>query len=170
MTTIDIILAVFLLYFAYKGYSSGFIISVATLAGMVLGLYAAAHFSEFTAAWLQKDLGLKSGNIKLMAYIITFVIVMVLTFLIGRFLTTVVKTAGLGIVNRLGGVALRLIEGALIASFVFMLFARIDPKEKLFTAEQKQASVLYKPISAVAPLLIPMLQKYYDKVKEKIAE
>jgi membrane protein required for colicin V production len=170
MSTLDIILAIFLFYFAFKGFTSGFIISIATLAGLVLGFYAASHFSEFTANWLQKDMGLKSGNIKLIAYIVTFVIVVVLIFLLGRFMTGVVKTAGLGIVNRLAGAVLGIAKGLLIASFLFLLFTRIDPHESLFTAKNKKGSVLYKPVSAVAPAVIPLLQQYTEKVQNLLKD
>lgn len=168
MSTLDIILALFLFYFAYKGFSNGFIISIATLAGLILGFYAASHFSEFTANWLQHDMGLKSSNIKLIAYIVTFVIVVVLIFLLGRFLTGVVKTVGLGIVNRLAGALFGIAKGLLIASFLFLLFSRIDPNESLFTAAHKKGSVLYKPVAAVAPAVIPMVQKYTVQVEEMI--
>jgi len=168
MSTLDLILGLFLLYFAYKGFSNGLIISIATLVGLILGFYAAAHFSEFTANWLQNDMGLKSSNIKLIAYIVTFVIVVVLIFLLGRFLTGVVKTVGLGIVNRLAGALFGIAKGLLIASFLFLLFMRIDPKESLFKASHKKGSVLYKPVSAIAPAVIPLVQKYTVKVKEMI--
>jgi len=166
MSTLDIILAIFLLYFAFKGFTNGFIISIATLAGLILGFYAASHFSEFTANWLQQDMGLKSGNIRLIAYVVTFVIVIVLIFLLGKFLTGVVKTVGLGIVNRLAGALFGIAKGLLIASFLILLFARIDPKESLVTVELKMNSVLYKPVSTVAPAVIPLLQKYYNEVQE----
>jgi len=165
MSALDIILAIFLFYFAFKGFSSGFIISVATLIGLVLGFYAASHFSEFTAAWLQNDMGLKSANIKLIAYIVTFVIVVVLIFLLGRFLTGVVKTVGLGIVNRLAGALLGIAKGLLIASFIFLLFMRIDPHGSLLSTSQKKESVLYKPVSAIAPAAIPLLKKYSTQVE-----
>lgn len=168
MSTLDIILALFLFYFAFKGFTNGFIISIATLAGLILGFYAASHFSEFTANWLQHDMGLKSGNIKLIAYIVTFVIVVVLIFLLGRFLTGVVKTVGLGIVNRLAGALFGIAKGLLIASLLFLLFSRIDPKESLFTAAHKKGSVLYKPVAAVAPAVIPLVQKYTVQVEEMI--
>ncbi len=168
MSTIDIILAIFLIYFAIRGFSSGLIISIATLAGMVLGFYAASHFSEFTADWLQQDMGLESSNIRLIAYILTFVVVIILVFLMGKFLTGVVKTAGLGIVNRLAGALFGIAKGLLIASFLFLMFARIDPRESLITASHKSTSVLYKPVSAVAPVVIPLLQKYVVKVKDLI--
>ncbi len=170
MSTIDIILAIFLLYFAYKGFSNGFIISLATLAGLVLGFYAASHFSEFTADWLQKDMGMKSANIRMIAYVVTFVIVIVLIFLLGRFMTGVVKTAGLGIVNRIAGVLFGIGKGVLIASFLFLMFSRIDPKESLLTASSKKTSILYKPVSAVAPAVIPLLRKYSVVVQDFIEE
>ncbi len=168
MSTLDIILTIFLFYFAFKGFTSGFIISIATLIGLVLGFYAAAHFSEFTANWLQHDMGLKSGNIKLISYIVTFVIVVVLIFLLGRFLTGVVKTVGLGIVNRLAGALFGIAKGLLIASFLFLLFTRIDPNESLLTASHKKGSVLYKPVSAIAPTVIPIVQKYTVEVENMI--
>lgn len=168
MSTLDIILALFLFYFAFKGFTNGFIISIATLAGLILGFYAASHFSEFTANWLQHDMGLKSSNIKLIAYIVTFVIVVVLIFLLGRFLTGMVKTVGLGIVNRLAGALFGIAKGLLIASFLFLLFTRIDPKENLFTAAHKKGSVLYKPVAAVAPAVIPLVQKYTVQVEDLI--
>lgn len=168
MNTIDIILVLFLLYFAYKGFSSGLIISIATLVGLVIGFFAASHFSELTANWLSTDVGLKSQNLKLIAYILTFVLVVVLIFILGRFLTTVVKTVGLGILNRLGGALFGLLKGALIASFIIMLILRIDPAESLIKSETKSQSVLYKPVSIVAPTLIPILQKYTSKVKDAV--
>jgi membrane protein required for colicin V production len=168
MTTLDIILALFLFYFAFKGFTSGFIISIATLAGLILGFYAASHFSEFTASWLQHDMGLKSSNIKLIAYIVTFVIVVVLIFLLGRFMTGVVKTVGLSIVNRLAGALFGIAKGLLIASLLFLLFTRIDPSENLFTAEHKKGSVLYEPVSAIAPAVIPLVKKYTVQVEEMI--
>jgi len=168
MSTLDIILAIFLLYFAIRGFSQGFFISIATFAGLILGFWAASHFSEFTANWLQHDMGLKSGNIKFIAYIVTFVIVVVLIFLLGRFMTGVVKTVGLGIVNRLAGALFGIAKGLLIASFLFLLFSRIDPHGSLFTAAHKKGSVLYKPVSAVAPAVIPLLQKYTSQVEEMI--
>ena len=166
MSTLDIILALFLFYFAFRGFSSGLIVSIATLVGLILGFYAASHFSEFTSNWLQHDMGLKSGNIRLIAYVVTFVIVVILIFLLGKFLTGVVKTVGLGIVNRLAGALFGIAKGLLIASFVFLLFARIDPNETLITAAHKKGSILYKPVSIIAPVMIPMVQKYTGQVED----
>jgi len=170
MSTLDIILVIFLFYFAFKGFTNGFIVSIATLVGLVLGFYTAAHFSEFTANWLHHDMGFKSSNIRLIAYIITFVIVVVLIYLLGRFMTGVVKTVGLGIVNRLAGALLGIAKGLLIASFLFLLFTRIDPHESLLTTAHQKGSLFYKPVSAIAPAVIPLVQKYTIQVEDMIQQ
>lgn len=108
MNILDLVLLVPLAYFAWKGFSKGFIITLAMLAGILIGFYAAIHFSEFVADLLRKQFDMKSSNIKPISYLFTFTIVLVLTFLLGQFLTSVVKTTGLGIVNRIA----RIITGS----------------------------------------------------------
>jgi membrane protein required for colicin V production len=94
--------------------------------------------------------------------------VVVLIYLLGRFLTGVVKTVGLGIVNRLAGALFGIAKGLLIASFLFLLFSRIDPHESLLTAAHKKGSFLYKPVSAIAPAVIPLVKKYTVQVEDMI--
>ena len=48
MSYIDIIILLFLLYGAYRGFSRGLIVEVATLAGLVLGVYMAVRYSSYT--------------------------------------------------------------------------------------------------------------------------
>lgn len=48
MNYIDIILLLPLLYGAYRGFSRGLIIEVATLLGLLLGVYIAIKFSGYT--------------------------------------------------------------------------------------------------------------------------
>jgi len=43
---------------------------------------------------------------------------------------------------------------------------KIDPKSHLIPAHSKQESVLYQPVSALAPKIFPVLKKYTDKVKD----
>jgi len=52
VNTLDIILAVPLLYGLYKGFTRGLIVEIASLVGLVLGIYGGVHFSQKTAAVL----------------------------------------------------------------------------------------------------------------------
>ena len=45
MNYIDIVILLFLLYGAFRGFSKGLIIEVATLAGLILGVFIAIRYS-----------------------------------------------------------------------------------------------------------------------------
>ncbi|NVO19456.1 MAG: CvpA family protein [Bacteroidetes bacterium] len=168
MNTLDIIMLIPLAYFAYRGFSKGFIITLAMLAGLLLGLYAAIHLSEYTSNLLQNDLHFHSTNIRWIAYLLTFITVIVLVYLLGQFLTGIVKTTGLGLLNRIAGLLLGIAKGVLIVSAFLVLFGKIDPKSYLISSELKKGSVLYKPLSSIAMEIYPVMEKYSEKAKEMI--
>lgn len=168
MNTLDFILLIPLAYFGYKGFSKGFIITLAMLIGIVVGFYAAIHFSEYAADLLRNQFNVQSSNIKPISYLFTFVVVLVLTFLLGQFLTSVVKTTGLGIVNRIAGLLLGIAKGLLIISALVLVLEKIDPKSFLVSKELKTESALYKPVSSIAPQVFPLLKTYSNKAKDYI--
>ncbi len=168
MSTLDIIILIPLAYFAFKGFTKGFIITLAMLAGLLLGLYAAVHFSEYTATALTNTFHMQSSNIRVISYLVTFVVVLVLVYLLGQFLTGVVKTTGLGIVDRLAGLLLGVAKGLLIVSIFVVMFGKIDPKSNLIPLKSKKESVLYNPISVIAPRVFPVMKKCTEEAKSFI--
>ncbi len=168
MEVIDIILVIFFVFFIFKGYKNGFLLSISTLAGVVLGLYAIYHFNEIVVNWMQNDLHVKSGNIKLIASIATFVVVMIGVYFLSRFLSSVFKSVGLGFVNRLSGAALGLLKAVLIASFIFLLLAKVDVQDAIISAKTKEKSLLYRPVASFAPTILPAIKDYTKKTQEFI--
>ena len=168
MNIIDLVLLIPLAYFGYKGFSKGFIITLAMLVGIMIGFYAAIHFSEFVADLLKNQFNVNSPNIKPISYLFTFVIVLVLTFLLGQFLTSIVKITGLGIINRIAGLILGIAKGLIILSALVMVLEKIDPKSFLVSKELKNESALFKPVSAIAPEIFPLLKTYGKKAKDYI--
>jgi membrane protein required for colicin V production len=164
MNVIDIIILVPLAFFAYRGFTKGFFISVAMLAGLLLGFYAAINFSELMADFLTNRLNLASNNIKFIAYITTFLLAVVLVYLLGQFLSGLAKTAGLGLVNRLGGALLGIVKGLIIVSTFLLLLAKIDPKAQLVSQKTRDESISFKPVLSIAPAIYPVLKKYSDRV------
>jgi len=168
MNTLDLILLLPLAYFAYKGFSRGLIISLALLAGILIGFYAAIHFSDYAASMLNNHMETESDNITLIAYLLTFVVVLILVFLLGQFLTSVVKTTGLGFVNRIGGILIGIAKGLLIISAFFLLLNKIDPKSQIVSGKVKDESIFYKPLLKIVPVVYPTLKKYSDKAFEML--
>ena len=58
MNYIDIVILLFLLYGAFRGFSKGLIIEVATLAGLILGVFIAIRYSPFTEGILKDFLNI----------------------------------------------------------------------------------------------------------------
>ena len=52
MNWLDIVLAIPLLWFMYKGFRNGLIIELASLAALILGIYVALHFSFYVKDYL----------------------------------------------------------------------------------------------------------------------
>ena len=55
MNWLDIVLAIPLLWFLYRGFRNGLIIELASLAALILGIYAALHFSFYVQEYLEKN-------------------------------------------------------------------------------------------------------------------
>ena len=90
MNYIDIILLLPLLYGAYRGFSRGLIIEVATLLGLLLGVYIAIKFSGYTEDFLRDFLNLSSESLSYVALGVTFLIVVVAISLLGKMLTKLI--------------------------------------------------------------------------------
>ncbi|HOW31107.1 MAG TPA: CvpA family protein [Bacteroidales bacterium] len=166
MNIIDIIILIPIAFYAYKGFTKGFFVSIAMLAGLLFGFYAAINFSEYMADFLTQKMNLAGNNIRFIAYITTFVLVVVLVYLLGQFLSKVAKTAGLGLVNRLSGAALGIVKALIIVSTFLLLLAKIDPKAHLVSQKTRDESISFKPVLSIAPAIYPILKKYSDRVLE----
>ena len=57
---LDILIAIPLLWGAYKGYTKGLIIEAASLAALVIGVYGAYRFSDLTSGFLQDKLDMQT--------------------------------------------------------------------------------------------------------------
>ena len=84
MNGIDIAIAGILVIFAIRGFIKGFLLGLASLAGLILGIFAAYYFSDYTREMLEGHVSIPPDYIKLIAFILTFVLVLLLIHLIAR--------------------------------------------------------------------------------------
>ena len=82
MNYIDIVIAIILFLFAFKGLRKGLIIEVVTLAAFIVGIYGAMHFSDFTAAHLQEVMEINPKYLNTVAFVLTFILLVMLTVLV----------------------------------------------------------------------------------------
>ena len=166
MQLIDILLAIPLLFFIYKGWKKGLVREVATLVGLLAGIWACVHLSQQVAMWLNLD----SENTILIAFIVTFVAVLVLTYLLGRCVEGLLKAAKLSLLNRLAGALLGTVKALCILAVLLNYVVMFDKQEVVIKPEAKENSLLYKPVYNVGNQLTASLKQFIDDHKEEWKE
>ncbi len=168
MNTIDLVFAILLLWSAYRGYTKGFIIQLATLAALLLGILGAVMFSDITSSLIIKKFDISGQYLPIISFAVTFVVIVIAVHLFARMLNKLIDAIALGIVNRLLGVLFSVLKIAFIVSIILVLINKADNKYNFIPDETKENSLLYKPLSNFAPMIFPYLN--FDKIREKFEE
>ncbi|WPY98590.1 CvpA family protein [Christiangramia sp. OXR-203] len=164
MNTVDIVLGIFLLYGLVRGFFRGFLTELASLVGLVAGIYGAIHFSYYAGEFLSQHVDWDIEIINLASLAITFLIIIFVVSLVGKMLTKAADFAALGIVNKLLGAVFGLLKSAFVASVIIMFFMTSNKTLEFVETETLEESVLYEPVAVIAPIILPSIIK---QVKEK---
>jgi membrane protein required for colicin V production len=152
MNWLDWTLLAILAIAAIRGFFRGFVVELASLAGIVLGIWAASRYNEKVAAWV----GLGPDR-EVISFAITFLAVVVLAHLLAKLITKGLDLAQMGLPNKVAGVFFGVLRSAFILSvLVNILVARAGGREVL-GEKTRTGSALYGPVRAFAPLIVPAL-------------
>ena len=168
MNTIDLVFAILLLWSAYRGYTKGFIVQLATLAALLLGILGAVLFSDFTSDIIIKNFDVSGQYLPILSFAVTFIAIVIGVHLFAKMLNKLIDAIALGIVNRLLGVLFSVLKIAFVVSIILVLINKADNKYNFIPDETKENSLLYKPLSNFAPMIFPYLN--FEKIKEKFEE
>ena len=159
MSIIDIVLGALLLFGLIRGIMKGLFVEIASLVALVLGVYGAIHFSSFAAEFLESKVEWNEKTINIVAFAITFVIIVLAISLAGKALTKLADFAALGILNKLAGGVFGLLKIGLILSILLIVFNKFNDTLPFMEQDDIEKSMLYKPIKSLAPLIFPILIK-----------
>ncbi|WP_424492634.1 CvpA family protein [Salinimicrobium sp. GXAS 041] len=153
MNTLDIILSIFLLLGVVRGFFKGFFVELAGLVALILGIYGAIHFSHRMYAFLDLFITWEEKYLSVLAFALTFILIVVIISIIGKILTKMAGMLALGIVNRFFGGVFGLLKMAFLAS-IFLMFLNRSEALKI-EEETKEGSVIYPSVARLAPLFLP---------------
>jgi len=165
MNTIDLVFAIILLWSAYRGFSKGFIVQLATLAALLLGILGAVMFSDYTSSLIIKKFEVSGNYLQIISFAVTFIVIVIAVHLLAKMLNKLIDAVALGVVNRLLGVLFSILKVAFIVSIILVLVNKVDNKYHFISDETKEESLLYVPLSKFAPMIFPYLN--FEKMKEK---
>ena len=70
-------------------------------------------------------------------------------------MTKLANFAALGVINKFLGALFGGLKIALILSVVLLVFNRVNSTLDLISEEELESSVLYEPVGALAPMILP---------------
>ena len=175
MNWIDAIIVIILILAAVSGFINGFVKEVASLLALILGIWGAIKFSSFTAEKLYDYFDLTGKYVGIMAFIITFILIVIAIHFLGMLVDKLMKAIALGFVNRLVGIVFGVLKSVLIMSVIFVVLNAVDSHRHFLPKDKIEKSFLYNPISDIAPAIFPIIGEgsfglSFDRFKKKPEE
>ena len=155
MSVLDIALLVLLVLGLARGFSRGFFVELASLIALIAGVYGAFHFSNFAASFLKDRVDWNENSVNIMAFVITFVVIVLAISLAGKALTKIADFAMLGLLNKILGAIFGGLKVAFMLSVILIVIDKMNANVPFVKEEDKQESVLYTPIKSLVPTLFP---------------
>lgn len=167
MGFIDIVLCGLLVYGCIRGLWNGFFIELASFVSLLIGVFLAIKFSYVMQSVLQNHVSWNPKTIQIIAFVLTFIIVVVGISVLAKTFTTVANFAGLGIFNKLLGGFFGVLKMILIVSIMLNLFQKINKNNTFAEKETLDKSLFYYPIQKVAAFIYPSIEDWFDELDSK---
>lgn len=155
MNTFDILIAALLIFGFIRGLLKGLFVEVASLVALIAGIYGAIHFSYFAAAFLKNYVSWDEKYITIVAFAITFAIIVIVITLLGKLFTKIANFAALGMLNKLLGGLFGTLKIGLILSIILIVFDKLNNTLPFMSQDEQEETILYEPVKNLAPILFP---------------
>ena len=163
MTTLDIILLACFVPGIIRGLSKGFLEQALALAGVVLSVWAAFHFSVLVCGWLKPLFDISERALNVIAFVIILIAISLGFLLLAKLLTKVAEMAMLGWLNKLLGFIFALAVNALIIGVFVIMFDTVNVKFGFVKPEILDQSVVYTGLRDLSYFVFPYLKELFFK-------
>ena len=164
MNTIDIILAVALGFGFIKGFFKGFIIEVASLGALFLGLLGAVKFSDLFADLLNEFFDWSPLAVQTGSYLMIFIIIVYGLSVLAKTLTKIISKASLGLLNKFLGAFFGTFKWAIFLSVALFFLEKLNTWITIINTEMIESSILYEPITELGEYLFSWGSEYSKEV------
>jgi membrane protein required for colicin V production len=153
---IDIFFYIFLLLAIIRGWRKGLILAVFSLVCGLIGLAAAVKLSAVLAVHMKSDLHISSRWLPAIAFILVFVLVILIISWTGKLIEKLVKWVLLDWLNKLGGILLFLVLYLAVYSIVLFYGTEMGFISKR-TADE---SHFYQILTPFGPAVIRFITRF----------
>lgn len=174
MAIIDLIIAVPILYFAYKGAMNGLVKEILNIVGLALGIFLTFKYMDALSVILEPFFDDKTAAyIPFLSAAILFLGTLGIIALIGYLTKELLKAVKLSAINRILGATFGIIKSGMIVSTILLLLAGFNiPKE-----ESRDQSLLYPYVIHIGPwaydtvaIIYPGAEDFSENLKENLSK
>lgn len=151
MNVIDIILILILAYALFEGFREGLVVQACSIVGIAIGIWCGAHYGDVLAEFLQ----IEGEYSSVWGFIIAVIVALFLVSVAARVARKVLRFAGLGIIDRILGMAISLCKSLLILSVLLSAFGFINSNLNIVNSNTLANSRLYQPIVKITNWATP---------------
>ncbi len=163
MNVLDIIILSVMLFFIVKGVFRGFIREVASLSGIILGIWLANQFQPQATAFLKPHLPATS-YLPLISFAAIFIFILIVCNVLGWALKLFFSKVFLGWLDRTLGAGLAVLKGVILTYLVIVLLNLFLPPSTPILARSVLRPWIIESYQSVVDLISP---DHYEKWKEE---
>ncbi len=159
MNGLDIALLILFIPGIIRGLSKGFLEQAISLAGVVLSVYLAYHFSDYACGYIKQYISVSETVLHVIGFAAVLILALLAVILLSKVITKVVEMASLGWLNKVLGLVFALATTALVLSIIIILFDTVNVKFELVKSPLLEESALYGPLKDMGYYVFPYLKQ-----------
>ena len=154
MSYLDLFFGLVLAWGAYSGFSKGLIKELASILGVIVGVFLAKNYYPFLDIKLKPIFESEAGFISILSAILIFLLTIMVFKIIAKFLTKFLKIIALGLLNRIIGSVFGIFKTVLLLCVLVFIFSNINNVTGLIKAEKLSQSFFYSKVEKINSLII----------------
>ncbi len=166
MDSIDWIIVIILGLGALSGLRKGFIRQIASLAGLIGGLFVARAVYAQVGERMADTAGISVPFAQVLSFFLIWLIIPIILSIVASLLTRMTEAVHLGFMNRMLGACLGFVKFAILTSLAVHVIEFADSEDSLIQKTTKQNSLLYYPIANILDTFYPIIRKTIPELIE----
>lgn len=154
MSYLDLFFGMAIAWGAYSGFSKGLIKELASILGVIIGVFLAKNYYPYLDIKLKPIFESEAGFISILSAILIFLLTIMVFKIIAKFLTKFLKIIALGLLNRIIGSVFGIFKTVLLLCVLVFIFSNINNVTGLIKAEKLSQSFFYSKIEKINSFII----------------
>ncbi len=161
---LDIILLAPLVYGFFRGLKKGLVFEAASVLALILGIWGAIRFSDFTANFLVERLNWTFNYLSIIAFVITFILIVIAVNFVAKLVDKLLDMIAMDFINKLAGGIFGFFKVGLIVGIIIFILEAIQLNLEIIPQEILDESVVYNAIVNITDKIVPMIQ--FEELKD----